>query len=368
MADARLPDEIMMLIFDNLRPRDLAAVARTCRAWSRLATDDALWRRPCVDAGWNSPPSACARPACGWRAAAQRLAVGSVLVLYTSVSSTGRALNHATSIVVRARRSVSQVAGAVCATIERRGPIRLTSFWVPERARGSAADRVTRWRSLGACGADMPLAALDAVAWEAPTRGLLRLSDSPSVRAVRVRASTWLLTCDAGAGDSPVSARRRTPSNVQFTHVVRHGRDRSGAWVDVGAGTLLWQRQAYSGAWRRGRREGSGTQSYGDGGRYVGEWRDGLCHGAGRYDDSKGGGYEGRWRRGYPQGRGCRWWPDGQVHDGAFVAGRPHGPGTLIAPNGMRAVGTWRDGVAHGVQWVSPFGPMWVSPPFGLMA
>nr|UMO79738.1 Morn repeat domain containing protein [Pandoravirus aubagnensis] len=373
----QLPDEIMMFIFRDLKPRDLAAAARVCRVWSRLVGDDTLWRRPCIDAGWNvtsSSPSSllslsstCTRPACGWRAAAQRLAVGSVLVLYTSVSSTGRALNHATSIVVRARRSVSQVAGAVCATVERRGPIRLSSFWIPEHACGSAADEVTQWRSLGPCSADMPLAALDAIAWEAPARGLLRLSDSASVRAVRVRASTWLLSCDAGANGPTVSLRHRTPAYVRFIHVVRHGRDRAGAWADIGEGTLLWQRQPYSGAWRRGRREGAGTQVYGDGGRYVGEWRDGVCHGAGRYDDSKGGGYEGRWRRGCPQGRGRRWWSDGQVHDGAFAAGRPHGPGTLIASNGMRAVGTWRDGVPHAVQWVSPFGPLWSSPPFGVM-
>nr|UDO47538.1 Morn repeat protein [Pandoravirus massiliensis] len=360
-----VPDEIMILIFANLGPRDLAAAARVCRAWSRLAGDDTLWRRPCVGAGWDP---LCARPACGWRVASQRLAAGSVIVLYTSVSPTGRVLAHATSIVVRARRSVSQVVSAACATVERHGPIRLGSFWVPDHSRGSASDEVTRWRSLAVHNANTPLAALEAVAWETPARGFLRLSDSPLVRAVRVRASTWLLSCDANTGDRATPARHRSPACAQFAHVIRHGRDRLGAWTDVGTGTLLWQRQPYSGSWRRGRREGNGTQIYRDGSRYVGEWRDGVYHGAGRYDDSKGGGYEGRWRRGCPQGRGRRWWPDGQVHDGAFAAGRPHGPGTLIACNGMRAVGTWRDGVPHGVQWVSPFGPLWPSSPFGIAA
>lgn len=363
-----LPDEILLLVFGHLRPVDLGTVACVCALWSRVAADDSLWRRPCARAGWDPSP----RPACGWRAAARRMATGSVLVLYTAVSPDRPILAHVTSVAFVARRTLSQAVATVCAAVERRGPTRLGSFWVPAARHGSAAAEVASWRHLGAVRGNLPLAALDAVAWETPSRGILRLSDSPLVRARRVRPMVWLLGCDAdrdthsSLDDSDLSTSRARGER-RFVHIVDQHEGRTGAWTNTGSGTLLWRRQPYEGQWRSGRREGTGTQFYLDGSRYAGQWRGGVRHGAGRCDEVGGSGYEGQWRRDRPQGRGRRWWSDGQVHDGAFAGGQPHGPGTFIARNGMRASGTWHSGVPTNVHWVSPFGPVWQMP-FGVVA
>lgn len=377
---ARLPDEILLLVFGHLRPRDLAVAASVCARWLRVAADDSLWRQSCVSAGWDG----AARPTCGWRAASRRTVAGSVLVLYTAVSPDQAALSHVTSLVLGARRTLSQAVGSVCAAVDRRGPRRLSSFWVPAIQRGSAAAEVASWMHLGGRRPDLPLAAFDAVAWETPVRGILRLSDSPLVRALRARPMVWLIDCSAdrsGAGDAGGDVDGSDDNNRgavlsggpdryrrqrrRFVHIVEQGRGRTGGWTDTGTGTLLWRRQPYEGQWRRGRREGAGTQFYLDGSRYVGGWRDGARHGAGRCDEIDGGGYEGQWRRDHPQGRGRRWWHDGQVHDGTFAGGQPHGPGTFIGHGGMRASGTWHAGVPKNVHWVSPFGPVWPVP-FGV--
>lgn len=368
---AHLPDEILLLILGCLRPADLGAASCVCAQWARVAADDSLWRRPCALAGWDPH----VRPACGWRAAARRTATGSVLVLYTAVSPDRRVLTHATSVAFCARRTLAQAIGSVCAAVGRRGPVRLGSFWVPAARHGSAAAEIASWVHLGAARHGSPLAALEAVAWETPARGILRLSDSPLVRALRVRPMVWLIGCDAGRGTHVAAAAATTTDLSErpvratrpFVHIVEQHEGRTGAWLDVGGGTLLWQRQPYEGAWRSGRREGTGTQYYLDASRYTGQWRDGARHGAGRCDEAGGGGYEGQWRRDRPQGRGRRWWPDGRVHDGLFAGGQPHGPGTFIARNGMRASGTWHAGAPTSVHWVSPFAPVWPMP-FGVTA
>ncbi|AGO84201.1 Morn repeat domain containing protein [Pandoravirus salinus] len=368
---AALPDEILLLVFGHLPPVDLGAASCVCALWSRVAADDSLWRRPCARAGWD--PNV--RPACGWRTAARRTAVGSVLALYTSVAPGRPALTHVTAVAFVARRTLSQAVASVCAVVDRRGPIRLGSFWVPSARHGSAAAEVASWVHLGAARCDLPLAALDAVAWEAPSRGILRLSDSPLVRALRVRPMVWLIGCDADRGthvkghdDSGNGSTKPVHGERRFVHVVDQHEGRNGAWTNAGSGTLLWRRQPYDGHWQSGRREGAGTQFYLDGGRYEGQWRGGARHGAGRYDEVAGGGYEGQWRRDRPQGRGRCWWPNGEVHDGAFAGGQPHGPGTFIARNGMRASGTWRAGVPANVHWVSPFGSVAWPTPFGVLA
>jgi hypothetical protein len=373
----RLPDEILLSILGHLTTRDLAASTCVCRRWHRVGTDESLWRRLYGAAGWKSGPTD--RPTCGWRVALQRVAAATVLVLYTGADRDGQILAHVTSLVVGAGSTMARVVHAICTAVGHgKAARRLSRFWTAAPSAVVGDGEASQWVALNDSLADVPLAALDAVLWKTPLKGVLRMSNSPMMRVICVRPMAWLVECVPAAHRKGIvkdiartygavaSGHHRQPLSARdnvarpFVHAVEHGTSRSGAWTDDATGTLLWQRQPYRGQWRCGRRQGAGVQFYSDGSRYAGDWRDGARHGIGRCDGPDGrSGYEGRWHRDRPQGRGRCWWPDGGMHDGLFAAGQPHGPGTFVARNGMRASGTWHHGVARSVCWLSPFGSLW---------
>ena len=349
-----LPDEMLLCVFAHLDPRDLAAAASVCAQWSRAARDDPLWRRHVLAAGWPGAGAArpCAPP-CGWRAAARRMAVGSVLVLYVGTDG-GRALASVTSVAVRARRTLSQAVAAVDAAVGYRGLARRRrAVFVPtpsrhgDRADTPSASSMSRWQEAPV--PTVPLAAIGAVLWDdaaGSVRGTLRVSDSPLVSVSLVRPtgpSVWLIACDVENGDGTGAAGACPP--VGFVHVVDQVVGRNGAWTDRGRGTILCRGMAYEGEWCRGRPEGFGIGSRSEDGRYAGRWRNGRREGRGRRDGHDGTGYQGQWARDVPHGRGRRWYPDGRTYDGTFLDGMQHGPGVIIAPNGTCMPVLWNMGV-----------------------
>jgi len=200
------------------------------------------------------------------------------------------------------------------------------------------------------------------------------------------------------AGERPDDRRRFAaggPNPTGFVHVVQQNTSRTGAWIDSGCGSLLWQGQPYQGEWRAGRRHGTGIQQYAFPGAacYEGQWCDGVRSGRGRYQIAHGGaedlahhngkqrrwqrfpraskssGYEGEWRRDKAHGYGHRWWTDGRTHQGYFVAGHEQGHGVLTKSNGACVGGIWRSGTVSQISWTTrpPTLPMWPGAPFAVM-
>jgi len=93
---------------------------------------------------------------------------------------------------------------------------------------------------------------------------------------------------------------------------------------------------------------GTGTQTWPDGTKYVGEWRDDKYHGTGTYTWPNGQKYVGEFRDGKFNGKGTHTWPNGQKYVGEFRDDKFNGRGTLTFPNGKKYVGEFRDDKRNG--------------------
>ncbi|KAK9819370.1 hypothetical protein WJX81_007754 [Elliptochloris bilobata] len=98
----------------------------------------------------------------------------------------------------------------------------------------------------------------------------------------------------------------------------------------------------YDGAWRRGRRQGQGTEWYPSGEVFMGAWRANFRHGQGRMRYLDGSYFDGAWLAGERQGQGHMRTANGDVFIGFFVDGRRTGPGTLLMPGrGLKYTAEW---------------------------
>ncbi len=64
---AILPEEIQLHVLSFLDPKNLATSARCCHEWRRLAHDDSLWRKFCVDECWQPRDDEQSLLVFGWR-------------------------------------------------------------------------------------------------------------------------------------------------------------------------------------------------------------------------------------------------------------------------------------------------------------
>ncbi|EPY24357.1 hypothetical protein STCU_07221 [Strigomonas culicis] len=109
----------------------------------------------------------------------------------------------------------------------------------------------------------------------------------------------------------------------QVRNSVRHG---EGTHTSCGGAAV------YTGAWRRGRREGHGRQAYRDGSSYEGLWLADARHGTGRLRYCNGDCYDGEWSNNERHGYGVMGWTNGTPHfvelyEGQWRHGLPDGEG-----------------------------------------
>ena len=103
----------------------------------------------------------------------------------------------------------------------------------------------------------------------------------------------------------------------------------------------------YSGNFRNGEINGSGTLRYFDGSFLEGEFSDGEIHGNGRFVDSDYS-YIGEFYYGKKQGHGHEHWSDGTDYQGTFYDDKREGQGVLKYGDGSTYTGDFLDNERHG--------------------
>jgi len=108
--------------------------------------------------------------------------------------------------------------------------------------------------------------------------------------------------------------------------------------------------ELYDGHWKYDLREGTGTQTYVDGGVYEGEWKRARYHGTGSFSWAFGPleKYEGDWVYGRKHGKGNLLFRSGHRYRGAFRNDIMHGNGSLSYPDTSLLECKWVSGVPEG--------------------
>ena len=93
----------------------------------------------------------------------------------------------------------------------------------------------------------------------------------------------------------------------------------------------------YEGTWLDGLKDGYGSQTYPDGGRYLGQFKAGVIDGDGSYI-----------------------YPNGDVYSGSWFDGKKNGTGTyLFKENDSSFKGTWKNGNISVGSWIHKDGTIW---------
>ncbi len=105
----------------------------------------------------------------------------------------------------------------------------------------------------------------------------------------------------------------------------------------------------YIGHWNKaGLREGTGTQIWPDGSKYVGYWKSDMANGKGRLIHADGDVYEGDWENDKAHGYGVYTHMDGAQYVGYWKEDKQHGTGVETWPDGARYEGSYDSGKKHG--------------------
>lgn len=108
-------------------------------------------------------------------------------------------------------------------------------------------------------------------------------------------------------------------------------------------GTVSLPAGTYTGEFRNGKPNVSGTLAYGNGDQYVGGFRDGVPSGQGVLTSADGSKYVGDWQNGKQHGMGTQTLANGDIYVGRFRDGARNGQGTLRFHGGDKYVGDFRD-------------------------
>ncbi len=115
-----------------------------------------------------------------------------------------------------------------------------------------------------------------------------------------------------------------------------------------GQGTFIADTgRKYSGDWKNGRPDGSGTMTYQEGSRYdtyEGQWGAGRFHGNGKLVKGNGDKLEGNFRWGALHGFGIYRYANGDVYEGEYDSGKRDGYGKFTSADGDITAGIWRKG------------------------
>lgn len=120
-------------------------------------------------------------------------------------------------------------------------------------------------------------------------------------------------------------------------------------------------KDTYSGDFKNGLKEGSGTYTFNNGDKYIGQFKNNLQHGIGKTEYAKGGKYNGRYENGTRHGEGVYVYANGDIYSGSWKNGKKHGKGTYIVNNCklegnnyMKVAGEWINGDITEGKWIFP--------------
>ncbi len=91
-------------------------------------------------------------------------------------------------------------------------------------------------------------------------------------------------------------------------------------------------------------KDGQGTMTLSDGGKYVGEFKNSKPHGRGTYVFPDGSKYDGEFKNDKLHGQGNMTYPNGSKYAGEWKNGKRHGNGTHTFSDGGKYVGEFKDG------------------------
>lgn len=105
--------------------------------------------------------------------------------------------------------------------------------------------------------------------------------------------------------------------------------------VFSGKVTIHYDYGVYSGEWKDGDKNGTGTMTWSDGDVYEGDFLSGTMHGVGKFTWANGDVYVGEWKGGTMSGKGKLTWGNKcEYYEGEFSNGERHGKGIYRNPNG----------------------------------
>ena len=113
------------------------------------------------------------------------------------------------------------------------------------------------------------------------------------------------------------------------------------AYREYEVGEHLW---VYEGDFKDGYRDGTGTITYIDGGKFEGQFSKDLISGKGTmiYPDSRN--YTGEWLDNKKSGTGIMIYPSGESYSGSWLNDEKHGKGTTTLPDGSSYEAIWEHG------------------------
>ncbi|MGZ4099404.1 MAG: MORN repeat-containing protein [Bacteroidia bacterium] len=116
-----------------------------------------------------------------------------------------------------------------------------------------------------------------------------------------------------------------------------------------GTGTMTFADGGkYSGKWKDGKQNGMGVYKFPDGSKYAGEWLNGKQNGQGVYLSAAGDKYIGQWKDGHRNGHGLMIWSTGEKYLGNWENDLRSGHGKVIWASGETYVGEWKDDQING--------------------
>jgi hypothetical protein len=125
-----------------------------------------------------------------------------------------------------------------------------------------------------------------------------------------------------------------------------------GEWKTTrdGFGLQLWKESSitYNGAWKSGKKDGFGTQSWPSGAKYSGHWVGDSKHGIGTYLWPSGACYIGEYCYDVMQGNGTMKYATGNQYSGMWNQNKYNGYGTYTWENGDVYIGQWKDNLRNG--------------------
>jgi hypothetical protein len=95
-------------------------------------------------------------------------------------------------------------------------------------------------------------------------------------------------------------------------------------------------------------RNGQGTFTFANGGKYIGEFKDGQPHGQGTETYADGTKYIGEYKDGKKNGQGTYTFANGDQYIGEFKDNKKNGQGTETFANGNKYVGEFKDDIRNG--------------------
>lgn len=186
---------------------------------------------------------------------------------------------------------------------------------------------------------------------EAPFQPLWRTWDQLAQKSGTRHMVYWAKPC----GNTYKGDWENNKKNGPGTQTWGNGYVYEGEWRDDkphGSGTLWFKKGnklvlRYRGNFAGNKKEGYGVYKYPSGEIYEGEWLSGLRSGQGRHTYKNADVYDGQWAKGNRQGTGALYRANGDVYRGEWANDKKNGSGTFFyREKRKRYDGLWVDDIA----------------------